>query len=323
MNKTALITGITGQDGSYLADLLLYKGYKVIGLVRRTVTSNDEKYRNISHILNNQNFILESGDVTDSSSIWRIIDKYRPNEVYNLAAQSHVGESYLSPVSTAEIDAIGPLHILEAIRNIDKSIKFYQASTSEMFGDLPGPQSELTPFSPVSPYACAKVFAHNMTATYRKSYDMYSCSGILFNHESPRRGENFVTRKITKAAARIKLGKQEVLELGNIDTHRDWGFAGDYVEAMWLMLQQDKPQDYVISTGETHTVREFVNLVFDMARLDVNTQMRINPQFFRPHDVPHLLGDSMKAKNELGWVPKTDLKQLAKMMYESDLKNEF
>lgn len=323
MNKTALITGVTGQDGSYLSDLLLSKGYKVVGLVRRTVASNDEKYRNISHILNNENFVLESGDVTDSSSIWRVIDKHRPTEVYNLAAQSHVGESYFSPVSTSEIDALGPLHILEAIRNIDKSIRFYQASTSEMFGDLPGPQSEATPFSPVSPYACAKVFAHNMTATYRKSYDMYSCSGILFNHESPRRGENFVTRKITKAAARIKLGKQDVLELGNIDTHRDWGFAGDYVEAMWLMLQQDKPEDYIISTGETHTVREFVNLVFDMAGLDVQKQMRINPAFFRPHDVPHLLGDSTKARNGLNWTPKTDLKQLASMMYEADLKNEF
>jgi len=322
MNKTALVTGVTGQDGSYLSDLLLSKGYKVVGLVRRTVTSNEEKYRNISHLLNDENFILESGDVTDSSSIWRLLDKHKPNEVYNLAAQSHVGESYLSPISTSEIDALGPLHILEAIRNIDKSIRFYQASTSEMFGDLPGPQSESTPFSPISPYACAKVFAHNMTATYRKSYDMYSCSGILFNHESPRRGENFVTRKITKAAARIKLGKQDVLELGNIDTHRDWGFAGDYVEAMWLMLQQDKPHDYVISTGETHTVREFVNLVFDMAGLNVNTQMRINPAFFRPHDVPHLLGDSTKARNELGWVPKTNLAELARMMYEHDLNME-
>lgn len=322
MNKTALVTGVTGQDGSYLSDLLLSKGYKVIGLVRRTVTSNEEKYRNISHLLNNQNFILESGDVTDSSSIWRNIDKHKPNEIYNLAAQSHVGESYYSPVSTSEIDALGPLHILEAIRNIDKSIRFYQASTSEMFGDLPGPQNEQTPFSPVSPYACAKVFAHNMTATYRKSYDMYSCSGILFNHESPRRGENFVTRKITKAAARIKLGKQDILELGNIDTHRDWGFAGDYVEAMWLMLQQDKPQDYVISTGETHTVREFVNLVFEMAGLDINTQMRINPAFFRPHDVQHLLGDSTKARNELGWVPKTNLSELARMMLKSDLREQ-
>jgi len=317
----ALIFGISGQDGSYLADFLLNKNYKVIGLVRRTVSSNDEKYKNISHILNNKNFIIESGDVTDSSSIWRVIEKYRPTEVYNLAAQSHVGESYLSPISTSEIDAIGPLNILEAIRNIDKSTRFYQASTSEMFGDVPGPQDETTPFSPVSPYACAKVFAHNMTATYRKSYDMYSCSGILFNHESPRRGENFVTRKITKAAARIKLGKQDVLELGNIDTHRDWGFAGDYVEAMWLMLQQDKPQDYVISTGETHTVREFVNLVFDMAGLDINTQMRINPAFFRPHDVPHLLGDSTKARNELGWVPKTNLTQLAIMMFDVDLQS--
>ena len=322
MNKTALITGITGQDGSYLADLLLSKGYKVVGLMRRTVASNKERYKNISHILNNQNFILESGDVTDSASIWRIVDKYRPNEIYNLAAQSHVGESYLSPVSTAEIDAIGPLHILEAIRNIDKSIRFYQASTSEMFGDLPGPQSEATPFSPVSPYACAKVFAHNMTATYRKSYGMYSCSGILFNHESPRRGENFVTRKITKAAARIKLGKQDILELGNIDTFRDWGFAGDYVEAMWLMLQQDKAEDFVISTGVTHTVREFVELVFDIANLDTNTQMRINKDLFRPHDVPHLLGDSTRARKVLGWSPKVDLKQLAYMMYQHDLKEE-
>jgi GDPmannose 4,6-dehydratase len=322
VDKTVLITGITGQDGSYLSDLLVSKGYKVIGLVRRTVASNDEKYRNISHLLNNKNFILESGDITDSSSIWRLIDKYRPSEVYNLAAQSHVGESYHSPISTAEIDAIGPLHILEAIRNIDKSIRFYQASTSEMFGDLPGPQSEITPFSPVSPYACAKVFAHNMTATYRKSYGMYSCSGILFNHESPRRGENFVTRKITKAAARIKLGKQDVLELGNIDTFRDWGFAGDYVEAMWLMLQQDKAEDFVISTGVTHTVREFVELVFAFAGLDINTHMRINPAFFRPHDVPHLLGDSTKARNILGWTPKADLKQLAYMMYQQDLNNE-
>jgi GDPmannose 4,6-dehydratase len=290
--------------------------------MRRTVASNRERYKNISHILNNENFILESGDVTDSASIWRILDKYRPSEVYNLAAQSHVGESYHSPVSTSEIDAIGPLHILEAIRNIDKSIRFYQASTSEMFGDLPGPQSEATPFSPVSPYACAKVFAHNMTATYRKSYGMYSCSGILFNHESPRRGENFVTRKITKAAARIKLGKQDVLELGNIDTFRDWGFAGDYVEAMWLMLQQDKAEDFVISTGVTHTVREFVELVFAFAGLDINTHMRINPAFFRPHDVPHLLGDSTNARNVLGWTPKTGLKELARMMYDSDLEEE-
>jgi len=322
MNKTALVTGVTGQDGSYLSDLLLSKGYKVVGLVRRTVTSNEEKYRNISHLLNDENFILESGDVTDSSSIWRLLDKHKPNEVYNLAAQSHVGESYLSPISTSEIDALGPLHILEAVRNIDKSIRFYQASTSEMFGDIPGPQNEATPFSPISPYACAKVFAHNMTATYRKSYDMYSCSGILFNHESPRRGENFVTRKITKAAARIKLGKQNVLELGNIDTHRDWGFAGDYVEAMWLMLQQDKANDYVISTGTTQTVRDFVNLVFDYAGLDVDTQMRINPDFYRPHDVQHLLGDSTKARNELNWQPKVDLKELAKMMYLNDLLNE-
>jgi GDPmannose 4,6-dehydratase len=320
--KTALITGVTGQDGSYLSEFLLNKGYKVVGLIRRTVASNSEKYKNISSCLSNPNFILESGDITDSASLWRIVEKHKPDEIYNLAAQSHVGESYLSPISTAQIDAIGPLNFLEIIKSINPKIRFYQASTSEMFGDLPGPQNEQTPFSPVSPYACAKVFAHNITATYRKSYGLYVCSGILFNHESPRRGENFVTRKITKAAARIKLGKQDVLELGNIDTFRDWGFAGDYVEAMWLMLQQDKAEDFVISTGETHTVREFVNLVFDYAGLDVNSQMRISQALFRPHDVPHLLGDSSKAKKELGWAPKIDLKALAHMMYDADLEEE-
>jgi GDPmannose 4,6-dehydratase len=320
--KTALITGVTGQDGSYLSELLLEKGYKVVGLVRRTVTSNHEKYKSINSCLSNPNFVLESGDLTDSASLWRIVEKHKPDEIYNLAAQSHVGESYLSPISTAQIDAIGPLNFLEIIRSINPKIKFYQASTSEMFGDLPGPQSEVTPFSPVSPYACAKVFAHNITATYRKSYGLYVCSGILFNHESPRRGENFVTRKITKAAARIKLGKQDILELGNIDTYRDWGFAGDYVEAMWLMLQQDSASDYVISTGQTHTVREFVNLVFDYAGLDVNKQMRINKSLFRPHDVPHLLGDSSKARKELGWSPKITLEGLAHMMYDSDLQEE-
>jgi len=320
--KTALITGVTGQDGSYLSELLLNKGYKVVGLVRRTVSSNHEKYKNISSCLSNPNFILESGDITDSASLWRIVEKHKPDEIYNLAAQSHVGESYLSPISTAQIDAIGPLNFLEIIKSINPKIRFYQASTSEMFGDLPGPQSEQTPFSPVSPYACAKVFAHNITATYRKSYGLYVCSGILFNHESPRRGENFVTRKITKAAARIKLGKQDVLELGNIDTYRDWGYAGDYVEAMWLMLQQNQAQDYVISTGETHTVREFVNLVFDYAGLNINSQMKISQALFRPHDVPHLLGDSSKAREELGWKPKVDLKALAHMMYDSDLEEE-
>lgn len=320
--KTALITGVTGQDGSYLSELLLGKGYKVVGLIRRTVASNQEKYKSINTCLNNPNFILESGDLTDSASLWRIVEKHKPDEIYNLGAQSHVGESYLSPISTAQIDAIGPLNFLEIIRSINPKIRFYQASTSEMFGDLPGPQSEATPFSPVSPYACAKVFAHNITATYRKSYDLYACSGILFNHESPRRGENFVTRKITKAAARIKLGKQDVLELGNIDTYRDWGFAGDYVEAMWLMLQQDSANDYVVSTGQTHTVREFVNLVFDYAGLDINTQMKINKSLFRPHDVPHLLGDSSKARKELGWSPKVSLEGLAKMMYDSDLEEE-
>lgn len=320
--KTALITGITGQDGSYLADFLLSKNYKVIGLIRRTVTTEKQKYKNISHNLQNPDFILEFGDVSDPSSIWKLINKYNPDEIYNLAAQSHVGVSYDSPYSTLEIDAAGPLHLLEAVRNSNKKIKLYQASTSEMYGDIIGPQSEVTPFSPVSPYACAKVYAHNLVVMYRKSYDLHASCGILFNHESPRRGEDFVTRKITKAAARIKQNKQQFLELGNIETFRDWGFAGDYVEAMWLMLQQDKADDYVISTGQTYSVKQFVELVFDYAGLDINKHLKINKNLFRPHDVPYLLGDSTKAKNVLGWTPKVDLKKLAVMMYENDFKEE-
>jgi len=318
--KTALITGVNGQDGSYLADLLLSKKYKVIGLLRYTASNDDGKLANIRHNLDNPNFILETGDVTDMSAIWRLIEKYHPNEIYNLAAQSHVGESYRSPISTAQIDAFGPLNILEAIRCTDKSIRFYQASTSEMYGDTPGPQNEETLFSPISPYACAKVFAHNLTATYRKSYDMFACSGILFNHESPRRGEHFVTRKITKAAANILAGKQDRLELGRIDTKRDWGFAGDYVEAMWLMLQNNEPRDYVIGTGQTNTVKDFVNEVFSLAGLDPEKQMLSTEALYRPHDVAFLLADPTKAESELGWKRKVDFKQLAKMMFEHDLK---
>lgn len=318
--KTALITGVNGQDGSYLADLLLSKNYKVVGLLRYTASNDDGKLANIRHNLNNPNFILETGDVTDMSAIWRLIEKYHPSEIYNLAAQSHVGESYRSPISTAQIDAFGPLNILEAIRCTDKNIRFYQASTSEMYGDTPGPQNEDTLFSPISPYACAKVFAHNLTATYRKSYDMFACSGILFNHESPRRGEHFVTRKVTKAAANILAGKQDKLELGRIDTKRDWGFAGDYVEAMWLMLQNSEPRDYVIGTGETNTVKNFVQEVFSLAGLDPEKQMTSTEALYRPHDVAFLLADPRRAENELGWKRKVGFKQLAKMMLEHDLQ---
>jgi GDPmannose 4,6-dehydratase len=318
--KVALVTGVNGQDGSYLTDLLLSKNYKVVGLLRYTASNDNGKLANIYHNLDNPNLYLETGDITDASAMWRIIDHYRPNEIYNLAAQSHVGESYRSPMSTAHIDAIGPMNILEAIRCIDKNIRFYQASTSEMYGDTPGPQNENTLFSPISPYACAKVFAHNLTATYRKSYDMFACSGILFNHESPRRGEHFVTRKITKAAANILAGKQDKLELGRIDTKRDWGFAGDYVEAMWLMLQNNEPKDYVIGTGETHTVKDFVEEVFAHAGLDVEKQMVSTESLYRPHDVAFLLADPEKAELELGWKRKVNFKQLAKMMFEYDLE---
>jgi GDPmannose 4,6-dehydratase len=317
--KVALITGVNGQDGSYLADFLLSKDYKVIGLLRYTASNDNGKLANIQHNLSNPNFSIETGDITDASAMWRIIDKQRPDEIYNLAAQSHVGESYRSPMSTAHIDAIGPLNILETIRCLDKNIRFYQASTSEMYGDTPGPQNEDTLFSPISPYACAKVFSHNLTATYRKSYDMFACSGILFNHESPRRGEHFVTRKITKAAANIIAGNQDKLELGRIDTKRDWGFAGDYVEAMWLMLQNDEPRDYVIGTGETHTVKQFVEEVFAHAGLDPEKQMTSTETLYRPHDVAFLLADPKRAETELGWKRKVDFKKLAKLMFEHDL----
>ncbi|MCE9517682.1 GDP-mannose 4,6-dehydratase [Candidatus Nomurabacteria bacterium] len=316
--KVALITGVNGQDGSYLADFLLSKDYRVVGLLRYTASNDSGKLANIQHNLSNPNFSLETGDITDASAMWRIIDKQRPDEIYNLAAQSHVGESYRSPMSTAHIDAIGPLNILETIRCLDKNIRFYQASTSEMYGDTPGPQNEQALFSPISPYACAKVFAHNLTATYRKSYDIFACSGILFNHESPRRGEHFVTRKITKAAANILANNQDKLELGRIDTRRDWGFAGDYVEAMWLMLQNKEPTDYVIGTGETHTVKEFVEEVFSLAGLDINTHMVSTETLYRPHDVAFLLADPTKAETDLGWKRKVGFKQLAKMMFEND-----
>jgi len=315
--KTALITGVTGQDGSYLAELLLNKGYDVIGVKRRTSTISTGR---IDHIFNNPNFELRYGNMIDSGAIYRLLKEYNPDEVYNLAAQSHVRVSFETPEETANIVAMGTLKLLEAIVNFNRDIKFYQASSSEMFGDNPEtPQNELTRLMPASPYACSKVFAHNLIRNYRESYKLHASSGILFNHESPRRGETFVTRKITLAAARIKLDLQDTLRLGNLDAKRDWGFAGDYVEAMWLMLQQEKPDDYVIATGETHSVKEFLNFVFEHAGLDVEKHVQIDKRLFRPHEVPLLLGDPTKAKEKLGWEPDITFSGLAKMMYEADL----
>jgi len=320
--KTAIITGITGQDGSFLAELLLEKQYKVIGLVRRS-SMEDKKFFNIEHLLNNKNFILENGDLTDSSSIWRLVQKYKPDEFYNLAAQSHVGASFTSPESTFEINSTGVLNCLEAIRNINPETKFYQASTSKMFGDnIHAPQSETSTFSPVSPYACGKLAAHSLVINYRKAYGLFACSGILFNHESERRGEQFVTRKITKAAARIKLGLQNELRLGNLEAKRDWGYAKEYVEAMWLMLQQQAPDDYVIGTGKTYTISDFIACVSDIAGYNLMDYVIVDESFKRPSEVPLLQANPEKARNILGWNPKTDLKGLAKIMYEHDLEKE-
>ena len=323
MKKTALITGITGQDGSYLAELLLEKGYKVVGIKRRTSLINTNRIDHIfDKLYNTSDFDLVYGNMIDSGNIYRILQQSKPSEVYNLAAQSHVRVSFDTPEETANIVAMGTLRLLEAVRNLDPKIKIYQASSSEMFGDNPeNPQSETTRLMPASPYACSKVFAHNLCRNYRESYGMHISSGILFNHESPRRGETFVTRKITKAAARIKLGLQDKLYLGNLDAKRDWGFAGDYVEAMWLMLQQEKPDDFVIATGETHTVKEFLNEVFDHAKLSIEEHVEVDPRLFRPHEVPLLLGDPSKAKEKLNWEPKVKFKQLAQMMFDEDLEN--
>ena len=318
--KTAIITGITGQDGSYLAELLLEKGYYVVGCKRRTSLICTER---INDIYNHSNFKLEYFDLNDVGNIYRILSEYHPDEFYNLAAQSHVRVSFDIPEHTVDGVAMGVLRILEAIRNIAPECKFYQASSSEMFGDNPEfPQSETTRLMPASPYACAKVFAHNLIRNYRESYGLHVSSGILFNHESERRGETFVTRKITIAAARIKLGIQKKLYLGNLEAKRDWGHARDYVKAMWLMLQQDNPDDYVIATGETHTVREFLEEVFAHADLDVKRYVEIDERLYRPHEVPLLLGDPTKAKNELGWDTEIKFKELAKVMYDSDYMNE-
>lgn len=321
MAKKALITGITGQDGSYLAELLLSKGYEVHGIVRRSSTFGTER---IDHLYQDSHdkgakLFLHYGDLTDASGLHDVINKVRPEEIYNLGAQSHVRVSFDQPVYTVQADAVGTLHLLEAVRDVDKSIRFYQASSSEMYGEVvETPQKETTPFHPRSPYACAKVFSYWQCVNYRESYDMFCCNGILFNHESPRRGETFVTRKITRAATRIKEGLQEKLFLGNLDAKRDWGFAGDYVEAMWLMLQQDKPDDYVVATGKTYSVREFVERVFAKLDLDWEKYVEIDPRYFRPAEVDLLLGDPAKAKADLGWEPKVDIDGLVGMMVETD-----
>ena len=320
--KTALITGITGQDGSYLAELLLKKGYNVVGVKRRTSLISTDR---IDDIFNDtdliMNFDLVYGNMNDSGCLHRLLIEHQPDEIYNLAAQSHVRVSFETPEETTEYVAMGTLRLLEAYKNICPKAKFYQASSSEMFGDNPeNPQSENTRLMPASPYACAKVYAHNLCRNYRESYGLHISSGILFNHESPRRGETFVTRKITRAAARIKMGLQDDLLLGNLDAKRDWGFAGDYVEAMWLMTQQEKPDDFVVATGETHTVREFLQVVFDYAGLDIDKYVKIDERLFRPHEVPLLLGDATKAKEKLGWEPKVNFEGLAKMMYDADLR---
>ena len=339
--KVALITGITGQDGSYLAELLLEKGYEVHGIIRRASTFNTKR---IDHLYQDPHeedvrLFLHYGDITDSSNLNRLIEKIQPTEIYNLAAQSHVGVSFDSPEYTAEATGVSTLRILDAIRESGVKTKFYQASTSELFGGLPdtAPQSEKTPFYPKSPYGVAKLYSYWITVNYRESYDIFACNGILFNHESPRRGETFVTRKITRAAAAIHLGMQDKLYLGNLDAKRDWGHAKDYVEGMWRILQQDEPQDYVLSMNETHTVREFVELAFaelgydiewqgtgvDEKGIDKNTGkvlVEVDPKYFRPAEVELLWGDSTKARTELGWEPKYSFMDLVKEMVQSDLE---
>jgi GDPmannose 4,6-dehydratase len=322
MRKRALITGITGQDGSYLAELLLEKGYEVFGVIRRSSSFNtgrlDAIYQD-PHVPQRR-LTLMYGDLNDASSINRTLRLVEPHEIYNLAAQSHVKVSFEIPEYTSEVTALGTLRILEAIRESKMKVKFYQASSSELFGRAPSPQSETTPFQPVSPYAVAKLFAYWTTRNYRESYGMFASNGILFNHESPRRGETFVTRKITMAVARIKLGFQDKLYLGNLDARRDWGYAKDYVEAMWLMLQQKKPDDFVIATGETHSVREFVEEAFGYADLDWRRHVRIDKRYFRPLEVEDLRGDAGKARRKLRWKPRVKFRELARLMVDADLE---
>ena len=315
MARRALITGITGQDGSYLAELLLEKDYEVIGMVRRSSTVNFER---IAHIQDRIRFV--PGDLLDEVSMIEIIRTYRPQEVYNLAAQSFVQTSFGQPVLTGETTALGVTRLLDAVRLVDPDIRFYQASSSEMFGKVSEvPQTELTPFHPRSPYGVAKVYGHWITVNYRESYDLHATSGILFNHESPRRGLEFVTRKISHAVAQIKLGQIDELRLGNLDAKRDWGYAADYVDAMWRMLQQDAPEDYVICTGETHSVREFCELAFDHVDLDWQDHVVVDEEFIRPAEVDLLVGDATKAEKELGWRPTTSFPELVRLMVDADL----
>ncbi len=324
-SPVALITGITGQDGSYLAEFLLNKGYEVFGIIRRASSFNTGRIDHLFHDLHSQNSRLHLifGDLNDASSLNKIIRTVRPDEIYNLGAQSHVRVSFDIPDYTAEVTGLGCLRLLEAIRESGIHPKFYQASSSEMFGKVQTiPQNESTPFYPRSPYGVAKLYSYWTTVNYREAYSMFACNGILFNHESPRRGETFVSRKITKAAARIKLGLQDKLYLGNLDAKRDWGYSGDYVEAMWLMLQQENPEDYVIATGETHTVREFLDAAFGVVDLDWQEYVRIDPRYFRPTEVDLLIGDSSKAKEKLGWHPTVSFSQLIQMMVEQDVLRE-
>ncbi len=316
--KSAFITGITGQDGAYLAQLLLNKGYQVYGLIARRSTDTTWRLRELG-IIDSVNLL--DGDLVDVSSLIRGLETSKADEVYNLAAQSFVGASWNQPLLTAQVTGIGVANLLEAVRKVNSDARFYQASTSEMFGLIQAErQSENTPFYPRSPYGVAKLYGHWLTVNYRESFKLHASSGILFNHESPLRGIEFVTRKVTDAVARIKLGKQKELRLGNIDAKRDWGFAGDYVEAMWLMLQQDIPDDYVIATGKTTTVRDMIKIAFDKVELSYEDYVVIDPAFFRPAEVDILLGDPTKAKNQLGWEAKTDLNQLISMMLEADLR---
>jgi len=316
MSKKALITGITGQDGSYLSEFLLDKGYEVYGMVRR---ASLDRFDRIDHI--KDRIHLVQGDLTDQSSLDEAVKEIRPEEIYNLAAQSFVPTSWNQPTLTGEVTGMGTTRILEAVRKIKPDARFYQASSSEMFGKVREvPQTELTPFHPRSPYGVAKVYGHFITVNYRESYNIFACSGILFNHESPRRGLEFVTRKITHGVARIKMGLANELRLGNLDAKRDWGFAGDYVEAMWLMLQQSEPDDYVVATGETHSVREFVEIAFGAAGLDWKKYVVLDPKFLRPAEVELLVGDPAKAKKKLGWEPKVSFRELIKMMVDADIK---
>jgi GDPmannose 4,6-dehydratase len=312
----ALITGVTGQDGSYLAELLLDKGYEVFGVMRRASTENVER---IAHLTDR--LTLVQADLLDQGSLVEALEESRPTEVYNLAAQSFVPTSWNQPVLTAEFTAVGVTRILEAVRKVDPSMRFYQASSSEMFGKVREvPQNEQTPFYPRSPYGVAKVYAHFITVNYRESYDLFAVSGILFNHESPRRGLEFSTRKITDGVARIKLGLRDSLALGNLDAKRDWGYAGDYVEAMWLMLQQGEPEDFVIATGVEHSVRDCVDIAFSHAGLDPEEYVRIDPREFRPAEVDHLVGDASKAREKLGWEPRTSFRELIELMVDADLE---